>query len=444
MKPTEQIKNARGEIKVKRVSFSPGGEDGKTPSLVFLPQPCINRQRENEEESQHTRTDLENLAFITADDLLKVAKSIGPLFGDSLTEHVAAWQDAAGIAKAAILIQAVANGNKSPMQLNGGRAGAEAPPPLVVKSTIKDTRSRRKFSVFALSQLLTSSEADAYRSHLPHMPWSQRFQDKQEVDYSLVTIDNEEDGEYLTITLISFKKEVSPADFSAILQTLYKIDQNKSDKLAGNTSTNEISPLLEEGRLLVEFSPIDSNDEHALARLVQVIASVHLQNVRVDVFRSAEGDDFLRFDTRLSYLWYRFAKGLGNVKIGYCQQCGSPFSLSGHRGIARRFCSQACKTQAKNNRTRVARDTARKLFLEGESVEAIAAVAYPTRSARFGAKQVRKDLSTWTALKHRVKDIDSEEGRMLLERTIREGLWETTNARKRKTVNSASKEKTNE
>lgn len=129
MKPTEQIKNARGEIKVKRVSFSPGGEDGKTPSLVFLPQPCINRQREDEEESQHTRTDLENLAFITADDLLKVAKSIGPLFGDSLTEHVAAWQDAAGIAKAAILIQAVANGNKSPMQLNGGRAGAEATPP---------------------------------------------------------------------------------------------------------------------------------------------------------------------------------------------------------------------------------------------------------------------------------------------------------------------------
>lgn len=276
------------------------------------------------------------------------------------------------------------------------------------------------------------------------MPWSQRFQDKQEVDYSLVTIENEDDGEYLTITLISFKKEVSPADFSAILQTLYKIDQNKSDKLAGNTNTNDISPLLEEGRLLVEFSPIDSNDEHALARLVQVIASVHLQNVRVDVFRSAEGDDFLRFDTRLSYLWYRFAKGLGNVKIGYCQQCGSPFSLSGHRGIARRFCSQACKTQAKNNRTRLARDKARRLFIEGESVETIAAVAYPTRSARFGAKQVRKDLSTWTALKHRVKDTDSEEGRMLLERTIKEGLWETTNSQKRKTAKSASKEKTNE
>lgn len=443
MKPTEQIKNAQGEIKVKRVSYSPGGEDG-TPSLVFLPQPNVNRQHEDDVKPQHGQTRLEDLAFITPDQLLKVAKSIGPLFGDSLAEHVATWQDAANIANVAIQIQEVANGRKSPMLLNSRKRGAEITPPLVVKSTIKDTRSKRKFSVFALSQPLASSEADAYRSHLPRMPWSQRFQDKQEVDYSLVTIEEEGETEYLTITLISFKKEIPPADFSAILQTFYKIDQSKSDKLAGNTDTGEVSPLLEEGRLLAESSPIDANDEHALARLVQVIASVHLQNVRVDVFRSTEGDDFLRFDTRLSYLWYRFAKGLGNVKIGYCQQCGNAFSLSGHRGIARRFCSPACKTQAKNNRTRAARDMARKLFLEGESVENIASVAYPALSARFGAERVRKDLSTWTALKHRVKDTDSEEGKMLLDRAIKEGLWSTAAPQKRKAVRSTNREKIDE
>lgn len=409
--------------------------------MVFLPQPNISQRREDAASPRHAQTRLEDLAFITSDQLLKVAKSIGPLFGDSLTERVTTWQDAASIARAAILIQEVANGDKSTMQLNGRRMGAENTPPLVVKSTIRDTRSRRKFSVFALSQPLASAKSDAYRLHLPPMPWSQRFQDKQEVDYSLVTIDEEWGTEYLTITLISFNKEIPPADFSAILQTLYGIDQSTSDKLAGNTNKNEISPLLEEGRLLAESSPIDSNDERALARLVQVIASIHLQDVRVDVFGSTESDNFLRFDTRLSYLWYRFAKGLGNVKIGYCQQCGSPFSLSGHRGIARRFCSQACKTKAKNSRTKAARDKARKLFLEGESVESIAAAAYPSFTQRFGVERVRRDLSSWTELKHRVKDTESEEGRILLARAVEARLWETADSKEKKTASATDKEK---
>ena len=128
MKPTEQIKNAQGEIKVKRVSYSPGGEDG-TPSLVFLPQPNVNRQHEDDVKPQHGQTRLEDLAFITPDQLLKVAKSIGPLFGDSLAEHVATWQDAANIANVAIQIQEVANGRKSPMLLNSRKRGAEIPPP---------------------------------------------------------------------------------------------------------------------------------------------------------------------------------------------------------------------------------------------------------------------------------------------------------------------------
>lgn len=228
------------------------------------------------------------------------------------------------------------------MQLNERKRGSRTTP-LVVKSIISDTHSSRKFSVFAFSQPLASSEIDAYRTHLPLMPWSQRFQDKQEVDYSLVTIEKDGAIDYLTITLISFKKLVSPADFSAILQSFYHIDPNQSDYLAGNMNSRDRSPLLEAGRLSEEASLIDRNDESALARLVQVIASVHLQNVRVDVFRSNESDDFLRFDTRLSYLWYRFAKNLGSVKIGYCQQCGRAFSLAGHRGIPRRFCSQTCK-----------------------------------------------------------------------------------------------------
>lgn len=443
MEPTSQIKDSRGEIRVKSVSCSAIGADDVAPSLIFQPRPNSSCKSEDELDEHRAPVRLEDLAFINASQLLNIAKAIGPLFGDSLVENVLTWQDAANIANAAIRIQEVANGRKPPMQLNGRKRGPESTPPLVVKSIIKDARSSRRFSVFALSQPLASSQADAYRRHLPPMPWSQRFQDKQEVDYSLVTIERDEDIDYLTITLISFKKMVSPADFSAILQTFYQIDPAQSDRLAGNAKQGERSPLLEEGRLTEESSLIDGNDEHALARLVQVIASVHLQNVRVDVFRSNESDDFLRFDTRLSYLWYRFAKGLGNVKIGYCQQCGKAFSLAGHRGIPRRFCSQACKTQAKNNRTKAARDKARALFLEGETIESIAPIAYPSLSARFGTERVRKDLSTWVELKHRTKHADTEEDRDLLARSIAEGIFDSTRARKQ-TGTATNRKMTNE
>lgn len=83
------------------------------------------------------------------------------------------------------------------------------------------------------------------------------------------------------------------------------------------------------------------------------------------------------------------------------------------------------------------------MFLAGESVENIAAIAYPFLSSRFGAKRVRKDLSTWVELKHRTKNANTEENKELLARCILEGITDSMKIRKQP-VKPTTKEMTNE
>lgn len=129
MEPTSQIKDSRGEIRVKSVSCSAIGADDVAPSLIFQPRPNSSCKSEDELDEHRAPVRLEDLAFINASQLLNIAKAIGPLFGDSLVENVLTWQDAANIANAAIRIQEVANGRKPPMQLNGRKRGPESTPP---------------------------------------------------------------------------------------------------------------------------------------------------------------------------------------------------------------------------------------------------------------------------------------------------------------------------
>ena len=112
------------------------------------------------------------------------------------------------------------------------------------------------------------------------------------------------------------------------------------------------------------------------------------------------------------------------ARIGYCARCRKPFSLVGHRGIDRRFCSEACKTAAKNERTRNRRNALREAFLAGEGVAALAHRYYPDETAAAGGAKVRRELETWPKLKHEVDDAIEAEGwhAGLLARCRAEGL----------------------
>ena len=153
--------------------------------------------------------------------------------------------------------------------------------------------------------------------------------------------------------------------------------------------------------------------------------SAHLDGVHVDAFADYEATGNLSFESFLAWLWYDFSKHLSRVSIGYCEQCGKPFSLVGYRGAERRYCSRQCKTDAKNARSKADREASRRMFLQGTSVAEIARELYPTVGADSAAARVRADLSKWVELKHRIDDQIAEVGLAqaeLLRRCAVEGL----------------------
>ncbi|MEG0703431.1 MAG: hypothetical protein RR449_07660, partial [Christensenella sp.] len=149
----------------------------------------------------------------------------------------------------------------------------------------------------------------------------------------------------------------------------------------------------------VEEAGIEQADIPHIQKIIHALISLHLQGVAVDVFCSAENDGFMVFKNYLSYLWYDFSRKLNQVEIGYCEQCGKGFSLSGHRGIRRRFCGEACKTQAKNARAKKQRDEIRLRFKAGELVQDIAHVYYPDVATEKAVRQIVKNLRSWRELK---------------------------------------------
>ncbi len=70
------------------------------------------------------------------------------------------------------------------------------------------------------------------------------------------------------------------------------------------------------------------------------------------------------FPNYLSYLWYRFACDLDQVKIERCEVCGRGFSLVKARGKQRKYCSEQCKNEAKNAREKAKKEAARRMFLD--------------------------------------------------------------------------------
>ena len=425
MKPLDQLRTQRGEIPSKKVALE---EDGSR--LYYKPyDPREDEAARARWMEESTKVRLEDLASVRKGGLLDIARSTGPLFGASLEEPTADWASAVAAAFGAVRVQEVVNGKPLSLLRSRKEGGmrdddSEAESVSVEKSTFRIGHSQ-ECNIYALS-FQFPTEDGPYLKSLPTLPWFQRYVREGAYEYSIVTEERELSGQSkraITAMLLSFKREISAVDFSVVLESTCGIVM-QPDWLPESAFAPEKSELSRTGQDVIVKGEADltEQDVPALGRLVQVVASLHLQGVRIDVFRSLEDDDFLSFDTKLAQLWYQFAKNLDRVKIGYCQQCGKPFSLVGHRGIPRLFCSEACKTQAKNNRAKKARDNARKSFLEGRPVAEIARETYPNLSSHLGEARVRRELQSWVELKHLAKEAKRDDNGPFLERLKSEGL----------------------
>ena len=133
---------------------------------------------------------------------------------------------------------------------------------------------------------------------------------------------------------------------------------------------------------------------------------------------------FSSFDTYLAYLWFLFSKKLGDVKIGYCARCGKAFSLARRRGVPKKFCSEECKTAAKNDKTRQLQIDIRQAYAEGDGVSEIAAAFFPKQASGVACDKVRHMLATWVELKHDV-DADIAQGSGdIVKRCVAEGVFD--------------------
>lgn len=362
---------------------------------------------------------LEDIGVLSQETLVGLARATGPLFGPAPRELVADWQSAAGAALVAMEIQEAVNGAK-PIGLVNQH---------VSTTRVKNPGTGNDFNLYALSLPLPAGELARYRRCMPPLPWFRKFDDPAAFDYAFASVDEEDGASFLSVVLLSFSEEIAFADFAAAVACFS--DDGDARALAARATGD--AALLDAAApydahmldgLEAHEATIDESDRPALQRLVHALISLHAQGISVDPFRASAEEGFLVFDTYLSYLWYRFSKGLDRVEIGYCEQCGTAFSLAGHRGIQRRFCSERCKTQAKNARTKQRTNEARQLFEEGRSVKEIARILNGREPSRAQIESVRASLARWVDLKHRVDaDLRANRGAPLARRCLDEGVF---------------------
>lgn len=446
MQVFDQIRTSQGQIPVRDAELVYDPTSGAPTWIDFHPvsaqalagsladalsdagAPSPGRTSRTDAPSDAAMPSIENLSVITRSlaDALAFAKQSGPLFGVSLREQVDDWQAAIALAQVVVGMQEVVNGTK-PL------VATEIP---IEKVVARVQSTQTPFAIYTISFDLGRAGASDYAAGMPPLPMLKKFRRGGVFDYAFMSSEVDEDRVILTTFLLSFQSEISAVDFAAavsyfmndphiaedaVRELLDAADQNSE------TALEDVLGLVSlENNLLVEEAELNEDDIPQIKRLVYALISLHLQGVRVDVFGSTEGDDFMSFDTYLGFLWYRFARKLGQVKIGYCERCGKGFSLTGQRGIRRRFCSQKCKTEAKNERMKLLRDAARERFMQGDSVAEIARDLYPKVETKQALEQVRSGLRGWKQLQHEADGaiVFRDERRVLLQRCIDEGVFE--------------------
>lgn len=335
--------------------------------------------------------------------LYAFAQWSGPLFGLSNIESLRAWKYAADVAMLATRFQECTNGSKPISALKAlGR---------VHKQRVIDSATGACFDEFDVAIAVCGE----YRDVVSRRPMIRRAEDDNGVCYVSVERHDEADLTYLEFVTVRLAEDMDADGLQKLMR----------DAGIAEGDGTVAAPVVESDRYVFEDSELCAEDLPAIAALLRAIVSAHLDGVHVDAFADYEATGNLSFESFLAWLWYDFSRRLSRVSIGYCEQCGKPFSLAGHRGAERRYCSRQCKTDAKNARSKADREESRRMFLQGASVAQIAQTLYPTVDANRAAARVRADLSKWVELKHRVDDQIAEVGiahSNLLRRCVAEGL----------------------
>ena len=368
------------------------------------------------------------------ESLLSFARATGPLFASDdgagvasaprqdglITEPLFAWSSAALMASLALVLQEIVNGS---MPVKGAAVLGN-----LVKRHVRNPQTGAEFDLITISRLIDT----AYACDLADPAFMRREERDGRITYTFMLREDMEQASVVDMIVASFEREMSLSDYLMMSQVLEfgdEVDAAARERFALTDDRPAPAADADYGfaavdNLLGAEEPLDEDDKPAVASLVHALVAAHLLHARVDVFSADENTGHLRFPTYLGWLWYDFSCRLDVARIGYCARCRKPFSLVGHRGIDRRFCSEACKTAAKNERTRNRRNALREAFLAGEGVAALAHRYYPDETAAAGGAKVRRELETWPKLKHEVDDAIEAEGwhAGLLARCRAEGL----------------------
>ena len=392
----------------------------------------------------------------SASALTAFACKSGPLFGSADgREALRDWGMAADAAFVASRIQECVNGAK-PL----GTLRALDMVTMGIASRCETARARRIQKTrlacigaqegFDLLALGISVGGGRYRDCLADLPLVQRVGLKD--GRYLYAFAQQESGEaakgdapadegVVGLYALSLPREISAGEFELLvaafglapetgdlLREKMRIDPDGGSSLdAGPVPASSSAGLLVgDGGYATEGMELADGDKDMLEALVRMMILLHLGSARIDPFQGDPVTGSHSFDALVGWMWYGFSVELSAVKVGYCRTCGKAFSLVGSRGIPRRYCSDACKDSAKNERTREKRDRAREIFLHdgAATVERIAAEVYGSAS-RANCRRVRESLSQWGTLKHALDDevaAEGFEGSALLRRCEEQGL----------------------
>lgn len=357
------------------------------------------------------------------------AKMSGPLFGQAAEEPIADWQIAIMAAQQALALQE---------QINGTREWQKRGSQSVVKTQIEDRiTGRHLFTVFYCQLLVGLTDNGPYGQMLSHEPLAKTFNTNNGFDYLFIIPAKTNDRRVIDIHLIACDEELSTSLLALLL--CYFNDQDVTGQtlasigvggLAGaNLSKiqHDAEKLEAADAIVYREADITKVDAEKIQRIVQAIAALHLENVHIDLFKDDKTEDSLAFDSYLSSLWYDCAMQLGAIKFGYCQECGKGFSLTGHRGLPKQYCSDECRTKAKNRRERTKVMIIRQQFLSGTPIKEIVAAVFPTKSTKIASAEIAVTLSKWPVLKQQIVTELKQTGESpLLNRCIDEGVLSTT------------------
>ena len=427
---SDQTKTSQGRIPVLGAHMEAARDGDASGFITFDLVPPSELACDPPRSSALARFSLEDLSSTRADgtvdrrDVLETARITGPLFGEGSRESVADWLCAMTVARVAVSIQEVLNETK----------------PLVSvlmpmgKRVVENVATGTRFRIFSIAFELGSAGGSAYERMMPKLPFLRKFRGGGSFDYAFAS--REVDGGKVTLLLflLSFENEIPVSDFAAavryfageeaVSRALDALAAYEGERLSYAGSLASLDLLSETGNLLVRDEPVCAEDFPCVQRAMYALVSLHLEGAHVDVFATDGGGDFMTFDSYLCCLWYQFAKKLGKVRIGYCAQCGKSFSLTGHRGVERRFCSARCKTKAKNDRVGAMRDEVRARFSAGDSVDDLARELFPKDDALRGRERVVAHLRGWKKLQHELDAAIVVAGshRQTLARCLAEGV----------------------